>query len=45
MVGVKDHPANEFSNLGDDSVSEGVEGISHHPLGKPMSHATHVGFR
>jgi hypothetical protein len=35
--------AEPLGDLGDEGVSEGSKSV--HPVGNPMSHSTHVGFR
>jgi hypothetical protein len=40
---VEDPPADELRDLRDNAVAESSESV--HPMGHPMSHSTHVGFR
>lgn len=42
---VENQASDEFSDSGDDCVSEGVQFVEDQPAGNPMSHSIHRGFR
>jgi hypothetical protein len=42
VIRAHDCAADDFRDLRDDRVTEGVQAV--HPRGNPMSHSTHVGF-